>query len=580
MVRLKFAIFALMFLGMGVWHIAFTTPRLAEKASAQAAASFAALPQMVGSQFLAKKSEIRSLALSAIHAPSVLTALKTFSKQTPVSESQLEVIRTALEPRLSDDWRKVVFVGLLLDDNSLLSMGETLVTREDLGVDFTSLRDLDMEGGHVPVQGKSYWMVSSTVETLSETGEQGSYTLLLGLPLLPLDGAEQALRSMGVQAIGFVSKGNFWGKGLGAADDEKMLATLANSSSGVMVPLEQGAVRRMGPVGFPFWTHGDVLGNQALLKVGAKLSIPGEALDVVALVSTQEVMESVAHDQQVLLGALGLMLLVSIAGVVFIGGSEKVQGSSMAITGKPSFNSTVTSRGTLTAIPASPSNQQTPLQDDAPRVQEDLLLGKALTSERPRVAAAPPPVPDQEDGDSDETHAYAEAFSPKRFTSDAHDWTADTHRREELFVPPPPTEAFKDGGATLHSSPPEPSQENGGYNPEQTKVSSVPPELLQASSQNLETVIDRASRTLPPVSAAVPSMAADGDETYFKNVFREFLMVREQCGEPSDSIAYEKFAQKLRKYREQLMQKPGVRSVRFQVYVKEGKAQVKASSVR
>jgi hypothetical protein len=221
---------------------------------------------------------------------------------------------------------------------------------------------------------------------------------------------------------------------------------------------------------------------------------------------------------------------------------------------------------------------------NAPKSNEELILGKALTSEAPRVAVTPPALPRAQEDESDETNAYGEAFSPKRFTAEAHDWTGETFRKEapSASPPPPPMSSLAAGNATIANYSDSPvTQPGGGYNPEQTKVSSVPPELLQASSQRMEAAPEaQASRTLPPVASAVPAMAADGDETYFKNVFREFLMVREQCGESSESISYDKFAQKLRKYREQLMLKPGVRSVRFQVYVKEGKAQVKASSVR
>jgi len=63
-------------------------------------------------------------------------------------------------------------------------------------------------------------------------------------------------------------------------------------------------------------------------------------------------------------------------------------------------------------------------------------------------------------------------------------------------------------------------------------------------------------------------------------VFREFIATRERCGEPADGLTYDKFVAKLRKNREQLVQKYACRTVRFQVYVKEGKAALKATPVK
>jgi hypothetical protein len=56
--------------------------------------------------------------------------------------------------------------------------------------------------------------------------------------------------------------------------------------------------------------------------------------------------------------------------------------------------------------------------------------------------------------------------------------------------------------------------------------------------------------------------------------------VRVKCGEPSEGLTYDKFRLKLEKNKEQLVQKYGCRTVRFQVYVKEGRAALKATPVR
>ncbi len=147
-------------------------------------------------------------------------------------------------------------------------------------------------------------------------------------------------------------------------------------------------------------------------------------------------------------------------------------------------------------------------------------------------------------------------------------------------------------------------------NPETTRVAAIPRELLQeaarpATQENMPAVITRPMAPPPqaPSVAPVPwndtpapaialpgsayqafaSNAADPfseEEYHFQEVFREFVLTRERCMEPSDGLTYDKFVQKLRKNKEQLMAKYTCRTVKFQVYVKENKAALKATPVK
>lgn len=96
---------------------------------------------------------------------------------------------------------------------------------------------------------------------------------------------------------------------------------------------------------------------------------------------------------------------------------------------------------------------------------------------------------------------------------------------------------------------------------ERTAVAQVPTELLRAAAQAQSGVLS-------------------AEDQHFQEVFREFVQTRERCGEPPESLTFDKFAAKLRKNKEQLVQKYACKSVRFQVYVKEGKAALKATPVK
>ncbi len=71
------------------------------------------------------------------------------------------------------------------------------------------------------------------------------------------------------------------------------------------------------------------------------------------------------------------------------------------------------------------------------------------------------------------------------------------------------------------------------------------------------------------------------DEAHFREVFEQYVAVRQQCGEPTADLTYDKFAVTLRKNRDQIvLARPDTQEVRFTVYVKAGKAALKASPVK
>ncbi|HSU38839.1 MAG TPA: MXAN_5187 family protein [Polyangiaceae bacterium] len=70
------------------------------------------------------------------------------------------------------------------------------------------------------------------------------------------------------------------------------------------------------------------------------------------------------------------------------------------------------------------------------------------------------------------------------------------------------------------------------------------------------------------------------DESEWQDVFREFVATKKQCGETVDGFTYEKFAERLRKNRDALVQRHGAKRVKFGVYVKDGKAALKANPIK
>jgi hypothetical protein len=90
----------------------------------------------------------------------------------------------------------------------------------------------------------------------------------------------------------------------------------------------------------------------------------------------------------------------------------------------------------------------------------------------------------------------------------------------------------------------------------------------------------------PTATAAVAGepprapQATSSEEGDWLKVYEEFLDMKRKCGEPVEGLTFTKFSATLRKNRDALMARHACASVRFTVYAKEGRAQLKASPVR
>ncbi len=87
-----------------------------------------------------------------------------------------------------------------------------------------------------------------------------------------------------------------------------------------------------------------------------------------------------------------------------------------------------------------------------------------------------------------------------------------------------------------------------------------------------------------PVSKAgpapKPSPSDSPRDVHYREVYQRFVEVRLECREPTDDLTYDKFTAKLAQSRDAVMSKHTCQDVRFQVYVKNGKAALKATPVK
>jgi hypothetical protein len=153
--------------------------------------------------------------------------------------------------------------------------------------------------------------------------------------------------------------------------------------------------------------------------------------------------------------------------------------------------------------------------------------------------------------------------------------------------PPPPASVAKPppvpsaGRPAVASAPKEPPPLGSVGNAASGAGRLAPPPVPLAHSS--EPMDDDDATTIATVPADVMARASGGaldESAEWRAAYQDFIRVKKQCGEPTDGLTFEKFSVILRKNRDQLAEKHGVKRVKFSVYVKEGRASLKATPVK
>jgi len=193
--------------------------------------------------------------------------------------------------------------------------------------------------------------------------------------------------------------------------------------------------------------------------------------------------------------------------------------------------------------------------------------GSAFSGSTPAPAFAPPAAP---------------SFSPPAAPS---------------FPPPPPPGGFAPPPLPSFSAPPAPSFSApslpqpfsaaglGSSSPALPLPASIKPapwaQQLPAEAIDEGNGAD-ADRQMPEGEATrvVPYDLQEEEDAHFRHVFDDFVETKRSCGEPTAGLTQAKFLQKLRDNKSALVAKHACRTVRFSVYVKDGKAALRATPIR
>ncbi len=230
-------------------------------------------------------------------------------------------------------------------------------------------------------------------------------------------------------------------------------------------------------------------------------------------------------------------------------------------------------------------------EEPAPRVSAPAprVVAPAIEQPSPRAAKSLPlsdksPAPEKRTEDFDESQTDARASWSSKSSAGSYSPSLFSHSMTPLPPPmvvgdttePVPMETAAEPPKTLSEALTEPA-------PPPEPIATVPntpvlpptpkaPERVRGFDES--TAVESPSEALLIASAHGTSDEIEAD---FQRVFDEFIATRQHCGETMEGVTFDKFSVKLRQNRSQLMERYGCSSVRFQVYIKDGKTALKAT---
>jgi hypothetical protein len=628
MARLKFLAFALVALGLWAYHLTMIAPLALAGSVEQAQASVAGAAGPVAVALESRRSLTQAIALKVGGGTAAWNAgPKPGAKPEAPSIDRFATVRSAATDALPPELKDQLFVALTNDLGVLaVKGGGEPATAAPEGVEFAPVIEAGSAGAVRTIDGASYLLfaVPMVISDKNEVRQAGS--AIVGLPVLPdAKLLDQTLKALSLQSLALVADGKAV---VSAGDKASVDAVLAGIKPGASGSLASGAVRELGPLALPIMT------DALVQSVGGRQNIGGTTFEVASSASSKPALDALAGYQVFGLGGLvGLFLLSIVFTIVMGGGGEEASGSSMVLP-PPMPIPPKREEAAPKAPPAALAMQEhaappeaSPDDFDFPMSGPSSISSPSSTKLEPGFQAPPPapPPPSFPEPTSDPfAHSAPPPPPPPSFARGAPPPPPIATSEAPAFQPqggglmdqdegqrtvaypafkPPPGQAR----AAPPPPPPPPSADpfamaaaQQGYddaqpppedNPDATRVAAVPAELIKAARAGASgttgerPALKANTAAMPKVASMAPpgvaaARGANEEEAHFQEVFRDFVATREKCREPADGLTFDKFKAKLLKNKEQLVTKYQCRTVRFQVYVKDGKAALKATPVK
>lgn len=629
MTRLKFLIFALIALALWGYQITLVSPNAAARGVSQATSAAAGAPAAIALKIEAQRSELQAAALKLAASPAVLNpGPKPGAKVEPPTADRFAAVRTVVTESLGEGNKAQVAIALVNEAGAVVAQGTAEPAAPPEGF---NAAELATAGASVAAFSGSPFLFVSVPMLISDKNEvRAGGSVVVGLPLLPdAKSLEAAAKELELSAIGIAADGKIVVSA--GADKGSVDGALKALKAGQIAAVAEGAVKELGPLQLPMMVSS--LAN----LVGVRQHIAGTPWDVVAIASARPALESVAQYQVFALGGLVGLFLLTIVVALLLGKGEEEEGAAMVVPPPMPLPPVALKKQQEESAPPIPDHppapEASPDDFDFPASSPSQIASQpppppisspstfaistpssmgqtgqapAFQPEEPEAAdpfakIAPPPPPSYPPSRPASNPppvqtSQAPAFQPpppppSRQPPPASPFDDDEEGARTVaypaFKPPPAAAPTADPFAMAAGQlSPEEQMQSHDDNPDATRVAAVPQELIKAARSGASGATGERPAMRPPtgalpkVQSVAPVGGAGDEERHFQDVFRDFVATREKCGEAADGLTFDKFKAKLLKNKEQLVAKYACRTVRFQVYVKDGKAALKATPVK
>jgi len=544
MARLKLFVFAVVVLGLGLARLYLSAPRAVGSAELAAKDRASQAGTALDGWMAERRSHIADLALAVAQKPEIAALVEqTKAKAEPPALETFNQLRDLVTAATPPALKGSVVLGWTNTAGALFARDVGVPGPQVPGIDPALAAPADAT---VLVEGVPYRLIAISVP--GKVPNASPTTLVVGAPLFDAKVADDTARKLGLSAVAVLSAGQV--VAAGGPEKGSLAAALKKVPANSNGAVESGSTFALGPVRFPVLSNNDPLGGQAPLQELVRRGLAQPGYEVAAIASTRDALGPLVEDQVRSVEFIG-------GGIVFFLLMFVVMGSGKAKKEKEDDGAW------QPIVPPQPARQAVA----TPSVDVAAKKGDALELSQP--VAAPETNPEDFDFGG-ALQQLPSASGPEDALSAAPMPAFDSERTTAY-----PTSL---GGTTQLPALSEQAAQEGEGDHDSTRVAMIPSDLLRESVRRAEDVVIPTAPAAPLPTVAPPQV--DLDEVHFQEVFQEFVTVRDQCGEGGENLTYEKFAAKLRKNRESLTQKYSCRTVRFQVYVKEGKAALKATPVR
>lgn len=147
-------------------------------------------------------------------------------------------------------------------------------------------------------------------------------------------------------------------------------------------------------------------------------------------------------------------------------------------------------------------------------------------------------------------------------------------------APPAPVETAPSAAESATPTPVAPVPDSPPPSiPTSPRVPAFDPHGFDDDDEGATTVAEIPQEIIAQIQKPIPE-PEDPELAHFKQVFEEYVAMRESLGEPTAGLTFERFETTLRKNRDAIVERHGVSTVRFTVYNKDGKAALRATPVK